>query len=89
MIEKYSTAITGMKKLQSTPETRELQQGYIEYFSKACQLFADYVDAQKVVPFTNKTFIPTKKKLEELDKRNKKLDDELKKKFAISKHKHS
>jgi hypothetical protein len=88
MIEKYTTAVSEMNKLQSVPETRRLQVGYIEYFSTARQLFGDYLHAQKVVPFTNRSLIPTKKKLEQLDKTNKKLDDELRKQYIITRHKH-
>jgi len=89
MIAKYSTALSKMKELQSIPETKELQDGYIKYFGTAHQLFADYLAEQKKVPFTNQSLVPTKKKLEELDKTNKRLDDELRKKYGIFKHKHS
>jgi len=89
MIKKYATAASEMKKLQSMPETRELQEGYTQYFIKARQLFTDYLDGQKVVPFTNQSLIPIKQKLEELDKTNKMLDVELRKQYRISKHKHS
>jgi hypothetical protein len=89
MIKKYTTALSAMKELPPLAETRELQEGYIQYFSMARQLFADYLAAQKVVPFTNQSLFPTKKKLEELDKTNKKLDSTLRKQYAITKHKHS
>lgn len=89
MLKKYTSALSQIKELGATPETKELQTGYVEYFTKARQLFANYVTAQKVVPFTNQSMGPAKKELEELDKRNKKLDDELRKKYIIDKHKHS
>lgn len=89
MLEKYTTAISGMKELESLPETRELHEGYIEYFSMARQLFADYLDAQKAIPFTNQSLIPTKKKLEVLEKTNRQLDRELRKKYTIVRHRHS
>jgi len=89
MLKKYTSALSQVKELGSTPETKELQSGYVEYFNKARELFANYVAAQKEVPFTNQSMGPAKKELEELDKRNKKLDDELRKKYIIAKHKHS
>ncbi len=88
MMGKYTTAVAAMKQLQSTPETHALQEGYTEYFSSARQLFADYLEAQIAVPFTNKALIPAKKKLEVLDKANKRLDAQLRKKYKIPKHKH-
>jgi hypothetical protein len=89
MIEKYTTSLFEMKELESIPETSELQDGYIQYFSAARQLFSDYLDAQKEVPFTNQSLFPSRKKLEELDKTNKRLDDVLRKKYIIAKHRHS
>jgi len=89
MLKKYATALSQIKELGSPPETQQLQTGYIEYFTTARQLFANYVAAQKEVPFTNQSLAPSKKKLEELDKKNKMLDDQLRKKYLIGKHKHS
>lgn len=89
MSTKYSCALSAMKKLGSRPETKALQVGYIEYFLTARQLFEDYLVAQKAVPFTNKALVPTKKKLEILDKKNKKIDDALRREYIIKKHKHS
>lgn len=89
MLKKYTTALSGMKSLRSTLETRELQQGYIKYFSTACQLFSDYLAAQKEVPFTNQSLVPTKRKLEDLDKTNKKLDAALRNQYLIPNHIHS
>lgn len=88
MIEKYATAVSEMNKLPSVAETRELQAGYITYFSTARQLFSDYREAQKVVPFKTQSFTPIRKQLEELDQQNKKLDAELRKQYRIGKHKH-
>jgi hypothetical protein len=73
MSAKYGRALFEMKKLGSTPETKALQVGYIEYFATARQLFEDYLVAQKAVPFSNKSLVPTKKKLEVLDKKTKEL----------------
>lgn len=88
MVKKYTTALSEMKVLGSIPETKELQDGYVEFFSKARQLFVDYLDAQTHVPFTNCTLISTRKNLENLDQTNKKLDRELRKRYMIPKHKH-
>ncbi|MBX9691264.1 MAG: hypothetical protein K2Z81_02700 [Cyanobacteria bacterium] len=89
MMAKYETSLTDMKKLKSTGETRQLQDGYIEYFTTARQLFSDYLTAQEALPFTNQALIPTKKKLQELDRKNRRLDDDLRKKYKIARHKHS
>lgn len=89
MIQKYTTALTEMKQLESIPETKELQDGYIEYFNTARQIFSGYLDAQHQVPFTNQSLMPPKKKLEELDKKNKTLDADLRQRYLITKHKHS
>jgi|GEM_PF-1468506 hypothetical protein len=89
MIAKYTTSLSELEKLESIPETRELQQGYIEYFRTARQLFSDYLDAQKAVPFTNQSLRPTKKRLEELDKKIKKIDANLRKQYRVTKHRHS
>jgi hypothetical protein len=89
MIQKYTMAVSAMKELESTPKTRELQNGYIEYFTTARKLMTDYLDAQEQVPITNQDLMMTKGNLEEVDKKNKKLDAELRKQFAIPRHKHS
>ncbi len=89
MSSKYSRALSAMKRLGSPPETKALQVGYIEYFSTARQLFEDYLVAQNAVPFTNQSLVPTKKKLEVLDKRNKQIDDVLRREYFIKKHRHS
>ncbi len=89
MSKKYGRALSDMKRLGSTPETKALQVGYIEYFGSARQLFDDYLIAQNAVPFTNQSLVPTKKKLEVLDKKNKRMDDTLRREYIIKKHRHS
>lgn len=89
MLKKYTTSLSAMKELTAIPETKDLQDSYIEYFSTARRLFSDYLDAQTKVPFTNESLVLTKKKLEELDKKNKLLDKELREMYMINKHKHS
>lgn len=88
MFNKYNIALAAIKQLQPTPETRELQKGYTEYFKSARQLFADFLKAQKVVPFNNKPLLPAKNRLVALDKTNKKLDEQLRKQYGIPRHKH-
>lgn len=89
MSTKYSRALSEMKRLGSTPETKALQVGYIEYFTSARQLFEDYLVAQNTVPFSNQSLVPTKKKLELLDRKNKMIDDALRREYIIKKHRHS
>lgn len=89
MIERYATAEAAMKQLPSIPETNALHEGYIQYFSSARQLFADFLEAQKEVPFTTKALVPAKKRLAALDKTNKRIDAQLRKKYKIPKHRHS
>lgn len=88
MTAKYTVAHAAMKRLPSTPETRELQTGYIEYFNSARQLFSEFLKAEKTTPFSIKHLAPAKNRLQALDKSNKKLDAELRKKYGIAKHKH-
>lgn len=88
MIDKYTVALAAMRRLPSPPETRQLHNGYIEYFSSARQLFIDFLKAQKMVPYSVKRFAPAKNRLEALDKVNKRIDAGLRKKYGIPKHKH-
>ncbi len=88
LISKYETAVSAMKKLPVLPETRELQEGYTQYFIKMQQVFVECHKVRKA-PATKQSLLSEKKKLEDLDKKNKKLDDELRKHYGIPKHKHS
>lgn len=88
MMEKYIAAADAMKRLQTVPETEQLQQGYTKYFGSGRQLMADYLEAQKVTPFSNKSLVQSKKKLAALDKTNKRIDAKLRKRFGIPKHQH-
>jgi len=89
MVNKYAKAANAMKTLPQVSQTKELHKGYLAYFTSARQLFADFLKAQKVVPYTIKHLVPAKNKLSTLDKANKKLDADLRKIFGIPKHKHS
>lgn len=88
MLEKYSAAAAAMKQLEPQPETSQLQEGYTQYFSTGRHFFADYLEAQKVVPFSKTALLATKKKLQRLDKTNKRIDSQLRKQFRIPKHRH-
>lgn len=89
MVGKYTRAAAAMKQLPQVPETRELHKGYLSYFTSARQLFAEFLKAQKIVPYTIKHLVPSKNNLSNLDKANKKLDADLREIFGIPKHKHS
>lgn len=88
MLAKYTTAVAAMKLLSPISETRELQERYTEYFSRARQLFSDFVDAQTKIPYPSESLAAGRKDLEVFDKSNKLLDKELRLKYSISKHKH-
>jgi hypothetical protein len=88
MIERYTAALSALKELKPIPETKDLQDGYVLYFSTARQLFTDYLDAQKQGTITDQSVISEKKKLEEIDKANKKLDATLRTEYEISRYRH-
>ncbi len=88
IIAKYTAAVSALQKLQVVQETSELQDGYTEYFTKMHQLFVDNSGAESTSA-TKQSLALEVKQLQELDKKNKKLDDELRKKYGIPKHKHS
>jgi len=88
IIAKYTTAVSALQKLQVLQETSELQDGYTQYFTKMLQLFVDNSSAEGTSA-TKQSLALVAKQLQELDKKNKKLDDELRKKYGIPKHKHN
>jgi len=77
-----------LQKLQVLQETSELQDGYTQYFTKMLQLFIDNSRVESTSA-TKQSLASIAKQLQELDKKNKKLDDELRKKYGIPKHKHN
>lgn len=86
MAAKYKTAHAEIKNLEPIPESRELQDGYTEYFSEAYQLLDKHLKDQDVNPLNNKSFLRVKQHLEKLDNKNKKIDEDLRKEFHIPKH---
>lgn len=88
IIAKYTAAVSALQKLQVLQETSQLQDGYTEYFTKMRQLFVDNSGAESTSA-TKQSLALAVKQLQELDRKNKKLDDELRKKYGIPKHKHS
>lgn len=89
MAVKYSVALAEIKRLEPIPETKELQEGYTEYFSRAYKLLQDELNGQELKPLNDKNFLEVKHQLERLDGKNKKLDDQLRKEYGIPKHRHS
>lgn len=86
MTERYKTSLKHLKELEVPPETQKLHDGYIEYFSRALKL-SDYYEAAERDKML-KPIKELKKELEELDDQNKQLDETLRKKYQIPKHKH-
>jgi hypothetical protein len=88
MLSKYTKAIADMKKLQAPPETKELHDGYIRYFTDMQQLFV-----QSFAPESDSDrrqfLLSQRRTLEELDRNNKKLDEELRRQNGIPRHRHS
>ena len=89
MAVKYSVALAEVKRLEPLPETKDLQDGYTEYFHRAYKLLQEALNDQELKPLNSKSFIDMKHQLEELDHKNKKLDDSLRKEYGIPKHRHS
>jgi len=89
MLSKYSAAATAMQALSSVPETQELQDGYIQYFTEMERSFQDCISIQEITPTTAESRAVTKEKIEKINAKNKKLDDDLRLKYDIPKHKHS
>jgi hypothetical protein len=91
MSSKYAKADEAMRNLPSMTATRELQDGYIDYFSQVHKIFTQYLKSPAAgePPCSPSTMRERRSALEELDFKNKKLDTELRQEFGIAKHKHS
>lgn len=88
MAAKYATASTALGALTPPPETRDLQEGYIQYFRDMEKCFTDCTQQDLNAGKTDARSA-NKERIEALNNTNKKLDETLRKKFGIPKHKHS
>ena len=88
MIAKYGAAASRMQALPTVLQTSELQSGYAQYFSQVHQLFQDCLKSPEASDGAGQALPVRRKELEELDKKNKSLDEVLRKEFSIPRHKH-
>lgn len=88
MAAKYAAASTALGALTPPPETRDLQEGYIKYFRDMEKTFTDGSNEETGAAKTDARSA-NKERIEALNNANKKLDENLRKKFGIPKHKHS
>ncbi len=88
MKKKYAAALSQMQHLTPVPETAELQEGYIQYFTKAEQLTSNYIETQEKPSNARESILSLKKQIEELDNNNKLLDEKLRAQYSIKRHKH-
>lgn len=85
-------AANQLKQLSLYPETEKLHRGYYKYFTTASALFNDYLQLQdNLFAKDPKTGEPVadelttrKQELADLDEANKRLDSELRSRFAIA-----
>ena len=89
MVSKYATASSAMKALNTIPETKELQEGYTEYFTEMERTFADCLKSEELTEAQRSDKAAAKEKLETLNQKIKKIDSSLRKQYDIEKHKHS
>jgi hypothetical protein len=87
MATKYAEALESLEKLAIVQQTERLRAGYMKYFRDARQLFLDTCkiptgDSEQRQKFVD-DLVARKKKLEELDQKNKALDSELRSQFSI------
>jgi hypothetical protein len=92
LVNRYQVAAEAIKQLQYYPETGDLHKGYYQYFSDASQLFSDYlkvqdnlfaVDDQTGKPLASQ-LMDRKEKLEQLERRNKYLDTQLRNQLGMA-----
>lgn len=88
MVKKYADALASMQNLQSIPETRELQDGYTEFFNKGHKLWQDCLGGDGQEPADASVLEQSRNQLLAHDKKIKKLDEELRRKYGIPRHKH-
>lgn len=88
MVKKYADALASMQGLQSIPETKELQEGYTEFFNKGHKLWQDCLGGDGQDPADASALEQSRNQLLAHDKKIKKLDEELRRKYGIPHHKH-
>lgn len=88
MRTKYEVAATAIKQLAEIPETKQLHEGYIQYFTDMEHSFAEILK-QDESPASTQSKVETKAKLDTLSAKNKTLDASLRQKYGIAKHQHS
>lgn len=86
MNSKYATATNAMERLPNLPETKELQDGYTEYFRRMGKLFANGANHDQIDIGTTISLAADRKSIEGLDHQNKTLDASLRKRYKIPKH---
>jgi hypothetical protein len=92
MSAKYARADEAMKNLPEVSATKELQDGYTEYFAQVHKIFAAHLKSSTGgggLPGAPSSMRERRSALEELDFNNKKLDAELRQKYGIARHRHS
>jgi hypothetical protein len=89
MVDKYAEARAALSALNPPEETRALQEGYVQYFKEMESSFSECLDSQDIKTVDLKAKASTKERIESLDDANKRLDENLRKKFDIPKHDHS
>jgi hypothetical protein len=87
VIARYGKAADDLEKIPQLPETEELQTGFIQFFREAKQLFLDMLEVENL-PYDKRQMAwralgDRKRKLDELDRKNKTLDGWLRSKFYI------
>jgi hypothetical protein len=89
--QKNSIAAEKLKKLNLYPETKALHFGYYQYFNDSQTLFGDYLKVQDNLMAKDAQgnsvmgqLMGRKAALEQLDVKNKALDEQLRKQFGIA-----
>ena len=90
LVQKNTSAAEQLKQLPLFPETEYLHKGYYQYFTKAAQLFRDYITVQNNLFAADSQgkalaggLVQRKQDLEELDRSNKALDAQIRQKFNV------
>jgi len=90
MSSKYEAASAAMSALTPTPETKELHDGYLQYFDEMGKSFSAACASEENADSADSAAkSETKDRIEALDNANKKIDAKLRQRFGIPKHKRS